>query len=283
MTGLDLRSWIARSESTSDTITPGPARALAATLGHSNRDVDCGSELPPLWHWLYCLALPLPKELATDGNVRGGSLRPELDLPTRMFAGSRIEFCQPLRFGEPVSRTSTIADITEKVGRSGPMIFLTLRHHWCRDGAPEPAIVEEQDVVYRPATRPGEQPLYPSETLPVAQWRRTVVPEAVLLFRYSALTFNSHRIHYDRRYAMDVEGYPGLVVQGPLTATLLLDHLWRERPSARVQRFTFKAQAPLYDSQSFDLCGCNDGEGAVSLWAVDPNGRVAMRARAELA
>jgi 3-methylfumaryl-CoA hydratase len=277
----DLGAWVGRSETVHDTIVPTPVAALTATLDHSKTVVLPGTPLPPLWHWLYFLPLHRQSEIGADGHARRGGFMPPVPLPRRMWAGSQLEFLAPLNVGDAVARTSTIAEVTQKVGRSGPLVFVKVRHELRCNGAAEPALVEFHDIVYREAKRPGdvEPPPVPAPT--GAAWQRTVVPDDVLLFRYSALTFNGHRIHYDRKYVTEVEGYPGLVVHGPLIATLLLDLLRREAPGALVASFSFKAVRPTFDLHPFKLNGQRDGH-TVKLWAQDHEGWLTMQATATL-
>jgi 3-methylfumaryl-CoA hydratase len=212
--------------------------------------------------------------------MRGGFL-PPVPLPRRMWAGSRIEFHHPLRVGADVSRRSSITKVSAKEGRSGTLVFVTVRHEIATAG--NAAITEEQDIVYRNPPQPGEPAVAPEAASADHAWVREIRPDDVLLFRYSALTFNGHRIHYDRRYVTEVEGYPGLVVHGPLIATLLLDLLRRHRPDATVSRFAFRAIKPLFDVAPFFVCGRrNDGGNTIALWAKDGDGRLAMEASAEL-
>jgi 3-methylfumaryl-CoA hydratase len=200
-----------------------------------------------------------------------------------MWAASRLVFHGPLRVGDSVTRRSEITDVQLKEGKSGALVFVKLRHA-VLSAAGVAAITEEQDIVYRGDPRPGapEAPAKPAP--PDAAWRREVRPDPVLLFRYSALTFNGHRIHYDRPYAEAVEGYPGLVVHGPLIATLLVDELHRQLPTATLTRFEFRAMRPLFDAAAFELCGqpARDGR-SVRLWARDANGALCMDASATLA
>jgi 3-methylfumaryl-CoA hydratase len=201
-------------------------------------------------------------------------------LPRRMWAGSRLEYARPLRIGDAVRRTSRIAAVTRKSARSGPLVFVTVEHEIANDAGV--AIREAHDIVYRDLPAPGAPAAAPQAPRNEA-FAREIVADDVLLFRYSALTFNGHRIHYDRRYVTEVEGYPGLIVHGPLIATLLLDLLRRERPDAVIARFEFKAVSPLFDLDPFTVCGRADGERGFSLWARNPAGGLAMQARAELA
>ena len=278
----DLRRWVGKEESSDDVATAVPVAALAATLDRDEPRPQTGDPLPPLWHWLYFLPIYPISRSGPDGHPARGEFLPPVPLPRRMWAGSRFEFHRPLRVGSSMSRVSRIGDVTGKEGRSGPLVFVTVRHT-ISDGEGV-ALTEEHDIVYRENARPGDS-RPPPQLAPVnAEWTREIEPSAVLLFRYSALTFNSHRIHYDRRYVTEVEGYPGLVVHGPLIATLLLDLLRRNLPQASVTRFSFRAVRPLYDIAPFSVCGMPDPEGkVVRLWAKDVDGWLAMDATAMLA
>jgi len=276
-----LRGWIDRTESIGDTVTLAPLRALTATLDRDDAPQNAGDPVPPCWHWLYFLPIHRQSEIGPDGHARRGGFLPPVPLPRRMWAGSRIEFLSPLRVGQAITRTSRIQDVRLKEGRTGPLVFVNVRHEIRGNGAL--AINEEHDIVYRENPQPGE-PAPAGQAAPDdAQWQRRIEPDDVLLFRYSALTFNGHRIHYDRRYVTTVEGYPGLVVHGPLIATLLLDLLRRELPQATVTAFSFKAVKPIFDVAPFDVCGKRERDNAVSLWARTPEGHVAMTASATLA
>jgi len=275
-----LRSWIGRSEQRTDTITAAPLAALAAALDRDDPAPATGTAVPPLWHWLYFLPIARQSELGPDGHPRRGGFLPPVELPRRMWAGGRLTFERPLRVGEVATRTSRIDDVTAKDARSGPLVFVTVHHAL---STPEGhAISEAHDIVYRGLPAPGSAATPPRAPTDET-FARTVVPDDVLLFRYSALTFNGHRIHYDRRYVTEVEGYPGLVVHGPLIATLLLDLLRRERPTATVARFDFKAVSPLFDLHPFELCGRPDSERGFALWARNHEGGLAMQATAEVA
>ena len=276
-----LRAWIGRSETARDRVGPWPVRALAAALDHAPPAVAEGMPLPPLWHWLYALPLHRASELGDDGHAQLGGFLPPVALPRRMWAGGRFEFRVPVRIGDEVVRMSNIEDVRAKSGRSGALVFVTVRHEWRRNDEAAPALVEWHDIVYREAQRGSDPPLLPRRSEVAADWSRTIVPDAVLLFRYSALTFNGHRIHYDRRHATEVEGYPGLVVHGPLIATLLVDLLCRHRPDAALMTFAFKALRPAFVDQPLTLCGRLRDEGA-QLWAQDQAGALLMEAVATL-
>jgi len=278
---MNLSDWIGRSETVSDVITATPYAGLSATLDRPASRPPPGTPLPALWHWLYFLPLSRQSEIGPDGHPRRGAFLPPVPLPRRMWAGSQFEFRSPLRVGDAITRTSTIDQVTPKRGRSGSLVFVTVRHEIRREGLPETALLEFHDIVYREAAKSGDTAPPPLPAPPRATWERQWIPDDVLLFRYSALTFNGHRIHYDRRYATEVEGYPGLVVHGPLIATLLLDLVRRELPEARIERFQFRALRPICDLNPFFVCGEPQPDGkTIRLWARDHEGAVAMEASA---
>ena len=280
---MNLQDWIGRSETVSDVFTPTPYAALAATLDRDPARPPAGTALPPLWHWLYFLPLHRQSELGPDGHARRGGFLPPVPLPRRMWAGSRFEFHQPLRIGDAVTRVSTIDNVTEKSGRTGELVFVRVRHELRREGDAALALTEFHDIVYRDHAKPGDAPPVPQPAPASAAWEKRWVPDDVLLFRYSALTFNGHRIHYDRRYVTEVEGYPGLIVHGPLIATLLLDLVRDKLPQAEVARYEFRALRPVFDLDPFFVCGEPQGDGSViRLWARDHEGALTMDARATL-
>ncbi len=276
----NLQAWVGRTESRTDLVTAAPLAGLAATLDRDDPPPVAGTPLPPLWHWAYFVPLTPARDIGPDGHARRGGFLPPVPLPRRMWAGGRLEFRQPLRVGEAATRRSTIARVDGKHGRSGALVFVTVRHEI--HGPAGLALTEEHDIVYREAPQPGASATPPQPAPADAGFGREIVPDPVLLFRYSALTFNGHRIHYDRRYVLEEEGYPGLVVHGPLIATLLLDALHRERPAAVVRRFEFRALRPVFDIHRFSVCGRDDGAQRVALWARDHEGWLAMQAEAEI-
>jgi len=276
-----LQQWIGKTELRSDQITAAPIMALAATLDREDAALRTGDPLPPLWHWLYFLPITRQSELAEDGHARRGEFLPPVPLLRRMWAGSRLQFYRPLTVGSSVARTSAISAVTCKEGRTGSLVFVTVQHKI--SDAQGISIDEEQDLVYREMLKPGDSAV-PSKAAPERpHWQRDVRPDPVFLFRYSALTFNGHRIHYDRRYATELEGYPGIVVHGPLLATLLLDLLCRNMPHADVSRFSFRAVRPLFDTAPFSVCGrIAEDEKHVELWAQSAERWLAMEATATL-
>jgi 3-methylfumaryl-CoA hydratase len=274
---LPLEHWIGRTESRTDLVTPAPIAALAATLDRDDPLPQPGDALPPLWHWLYFLPVHCQSELGPDGHAKRGGFLPPVPLPRRMWAGGRLEFHHAPRVGETITRVSRILDVKHKQGRTGALVFVLVRHEISNPQGV--ALTEEHDIVFRDFPRPGD-PVPPPPAPGAATWHRTIHPDDVFLFRYSALTFNGHRIHYDRHYATEVEGYPGLVVHGPLIATLLLDLLRRSVPAAQVKRFEFRAVSPLFDIAPFIVCGKPERSRAIRLWAQNAANGLAMDARA---
>ena len=279
---MNLKEWIGRSETVTDTLTATPYAALSATLDRPAERPQPGTALPPLWHWLYFLPLYRQSEVGADGHAKRGSFLPPVALPRRMWAGSQFNFHAPLHIGEEVVRTSTIDNVTEKEGRTGKLVFVKVKHEVRRRSETAAALTEFHDIVYRDLAQPDAAEPAPTAAPAEAQWERLVVPDDVLLFRYSALTFNGHRIHYDRRYVTDIEGYPGLVVHGPLVATLLLDLLREHLPDAVVASFEFRALRPVFDIHHFYVCGRRLADGGIHLWARDHQGWLTMDARATL-
>jgi 3-methylfumaryl-CoA hydratase len=278
----DYSAWVGRQEQQQDVVAAGPLGRLSATLDHDDPAAQPGDAAPPLSHWIMFLPGAKHSTLGTDGHpARGGFLPPVHHLPRRMWAGGRLEFRAPLRVGMAVTRTSTIADISNRHGASGELVFVTVRHEIRETGQEAVLLAEEHDIVYRSTGAVAVKAAAPAP--PPGAWQRCLVPDAVMLFRYSALTFNGHRIHYDRSYVTQEEGYPGLIVHGPLVATLLLDLVRRQQPGARVTRFSFRAMSPLFDGVPVTLNGNPpDGEGRIALWATNPAGGLAMRAEARI-
>ena len=276
-----LRQWVGRERIVTDTLSPFPAQALAAALDHKEVPMN-GDALPPAWQWLYFLEAPSASMTAPDGHPRLGGFLPPVTLPRRMWASGSFDVRSPLTLGQTVQRRSVVKSVDAKSGKTGALVFVTLEHELSQQG--RLCIREEQSLVYRampteavPATAP------PGESAPSApDWTHEVQPDPVLLFRYAALTYNSHRIHYDRSYAVEQEFYPALVVQGPLLATLLLDLLRFHLPAARVASFRFRALRPTFDTEPFRLNGKRDGN-AMALWTSDADGQVAMSALATIA
>jgi 3-methylfumaryl-CoA hydratase len=276
----DLSQWVGRTVVRRDWINPNRLAAWNATLDRADSFPNEGDAVPAGFHWTLFPPLTRQSELGPDGHARRGGFLPPVQLPHRMWAGSRLRFQQPLRVGESAEQVSVIESIEEKRGRAGPLVFVRVRHTIRGTGGL--AIEDEQDLVYRNGSKPSEQAARAiGERAPVGQWRREIVPDDVLLFRYSALTFNSHRIHYDRRYATQTEGYPGLVVHGPLLATLLLDLVRRQLPDRTLERFRFRALRPTFDVSPFTVEGApGDSDRHLRLWTTDNHGQIGVEAEA---
>ncbi|WP_157218916.1 FAS1-like dehydratase domain-containing protein [Flavisphingomonas formosensis] len=265
----DFSAWVGRTEETEDVMAAAPLAGLAALL---DREPWTG-EAPPLAHWLCFLPQTRQSRIDRDGHPERGGLLPPITLPRRMWAGGKLRFHAPIAIGAPLVRRSSIAAITPKRGASGDLLFVTLRHEIAAAGVA--SISEEQVLVYREAaTSAPMSGQVPTEAPRPSDDTTRIVPDSVMLFRFSALTFNAHRIHYDRDYARDEEGYPGLVVHGPLQAMLLMHHFLATAPDRRVQSFSFRAQRPLFDTDVFDLC-----RAGADLWTRDASGVTGMTAR----
>jgi itaconyl-CoA hydratase/mesaconyl-C4 CoA hydratase len=273
MTDSTFTAWIGRSEEAHDQLSRNLIKRIAATFGEPNP--AHGSPLPPLWQWCFFQEPVAESGLGTDGHPARGGFLPPADNRNRMWAGGRVEFFEPLKVGGEATRVSTITHIEEKHGRTGALLFVTVQHDYLQDGVL--AIREEQDIVYREPTPPK---LASGEALPAGDWSEPVEPTPTLLFRYSAVTFNGHRIHYDWPYVTEAEGYPGLVVHGPLIATLNLRAFCRANPEARVKRFAYRGVRPLIAPQTFETGGRIVAPGKAELWAGNADG-IAQKAEVE--
>ena len=270
------REWVGREEERRDVVTAAPLVALSALLDRDDPAPRAGEAAPPLAHWLYFLPRYRQSAAGPDGHAARGEFLPPVPLPRRMWAGSRLEFLRPLVVGAEVARRSRITGVTPKEGRSGALVFVTVRHEVSDAGGL--VLTDEHDIVYR--GEGGGVPA-PSPAPAGEAWRREIHPDPLLLFRYSAVTFNGHRIHYDHPYATRVEGYPGLVVHGPLVATLLVDLLRRNAPGVTLRAYAFRALRPLFDTASFLVCGAPEATGrSARLWTRDAEGAVTMEATA---
>lgn len=273
----DYGEWLDRVLTLGECIAPEPSQRLALALDQDHTGFMDGSPLPLLRHWLHFIQAAPQSDLGADGHPEKGGFLPPVPLPRRMWAAGSLRFHAPLCIGDKVIRRSRIKSVTPREGRSGQLVFVTLEHTLHR--GPKLLLEEQQDIVYRESGAPAGEGRPAAES---CDWSRELVPDSTLLFRYSALTFNAHRIHYDRDYARDEEGYPEIVVQGPLTATLLLDALKAEVPDVEITGFSFRGVAPLYANAPLVLTGRREG-GDVTLQAVNASGNVAMEASATLA
>lgn len=276
-----LGQWIGKETVMHDVAAAAPIAGLAALLDHDQSPWRAG-EVPPLGHWLYFLPHVRQSEISIDGHPNRGDQLPPVSLPRRMWAGGALNFHRPLPVGEPILRRSIIRDVTAKTGKSGNLVFVALDHHIC-DASGALCIEERQDIVYRDVAKPGTEPASVTarqgeQPITPAAHSRSLMADPVLLFRFSALTFNAHRIHYDRDYARSKEGYPGLVLHGPLAATLLVDLFLRQNPGADVAQFEFRAKRPLFDNAPISL-NLDPIDNGASLWTAGPDRGAAMTAR----
>ncbi len=273
-----LQQWVGRQESRQDQVSLTQTLKMHAALDMETAQPEDGDGLPALWHWIYFLPRVRASMLDSDGHaVRGGFL-PPVPLPGRVWGGSRISFYSPVVIGDTASRTSSVKSVQKKGSDESPLVVVTVQHDISVGG--RIAIREEQDIIYRGINKGSEASVRGSPAPPEAQWTRKVVPDSVLLFRFSALTFNAHRIHYDRDYATQSEGYPGLVVHGPLTAMLLVALLEAKIPGSRPVSISIRAERPLFDTARFSLNGRCDDDSA-TLWTLAPDNTVSMRVRVD--
>lgn len=273
-----LRAWIGKKQTHDDIASAWPVAALAATLDRRDPFPQPGEALPQSAHWLYFLETAPASDLSHDGHVRRGGFLPPVPLPRRMWAGGRIDFRQPIRVGAHIRRVSEVVAVDAKQGKSGNLVFVMVRHTVSAGGTV--ALVEEHDIVYRDAAKKGEPAAAGKPAPQQAAWRRTVEMNEAALFRYSALIFNAHRIHYDIDYCRDVEGYPGLIVHGPLQTTLLLD-LCRRHDTRPVRRLEYRAMQPIFHQEQFTVNGQPAANGnAVELWTANAAGGYATRGTA---
>lgn len=274
----DFQDWIGRKETSFAHISPSAVEAMAATTDLDSYPIE-GQPLPPGWHWLFFNPKVRKSRLGVDGHPAKGGFLPPIPLPRRMWAGSRIQYLEDLPIGSIATRVSRILSVKHKSGRQGALCFVTVEHTISSEDRVR--IVEEQDIVYREPTPPQSGTTSkPAEHEATSQWHETVTPDTTLLFRYSALTFNGHRIHYDLPYAQEQEGYPNLVVHGPLTATLLQQFAVKYGNGRRLKEFSFRGVTPLFVDSAFTLEGREQDETSLDVWAQGPEGQLAMSAMA---
>jgi 3-methylfumaryl-CoA hydratase len=270
------KAWIGRSQTNNDIASPFPPRALIATLDSGDTEPKDGDALPPLWHWLYFLETAPASQIGPDGHAKRGPFLPPVPLPRRMWAGSRLKFPGAINVGDKIHRRSEILAVEPKSGKTGAMVFVTVQHRISANGVL--ATIEEHDIVYRQAAHPGDRPP-PAKAAPSdGKWRKEVVPDPVLLFRFSALTFNGHRIHYDLPYVMQEEGYPGLIVHGPLMGLMMLELARRAQPRRPVAAYEFRALNPVFHTTPFTVCAKpqdDNATGAVT-WVARNDGALAQ-------
>jgi 3-methylfumaryl-CoA hydratase len=275
MSEVNLQDWVGKTEQVKDCIYPTPVRALALTLDQPNLAVEEGAPLPEIWHWLYFLPMVARSEIGVDGHPRRGGFLPPIALERRMWASGQLTFHRELLIGEEITKASEILKVSEKEGKAGKMVFVTVRH--AISSARGVAIDEEQNIVYLPM--PKTYASAPPNPAPAdLEWQESYAVDPVLLFRFSALTFNAHRIHYDINYVADVEKYPGLVVHGPLQALLLLEAARKRNPGQQPARYEFKAVRPLFVFDQLYLGGRSNADGGHDLYAINTDGNMTMQA-----
>lgn len=276
-----LEEWIGKSETYSERIAPFSSNALAATLDRRDPAYGDATPLPPLWHWMHFLQVFKLSDAGYDGHAALGGFLPPVPLPRRMWAGSRLNFFAPMLIGRELTKVSTIKSVKAKTGKSGELVFVTVGHQ-IFDGETL-GIDEEHDIVYRDEPVAGAPATVPRQAPDRWDFSRDIDPDPVLLFRYSALTFNGHRIHYDEPFCVNSEGYKGLVVHGPLLATLLLDLLRRETPEATIRSFDFRAVSTVFSNETFSLHGVTEDDNKTfRLWVRRQDGVLAMQAKATI-
>ena len=278
----EWQRWVGSRESVSDIASIASLTRMSATFDHEDPGWQEGDPVPALWHFMYFPPVARGSALGPDGHPARGGFLPPIPLPRRMFAGARTTYHRPLKAGETIRREGAIARIDEKPGKSGTLVFVLIRYQIF--GGDELAIEEEHDIVYRDVAAPAKTTQVAQSTVPNPEWRRTITPDPVTLFRYSALTFNGHRIHYDRSYATGVEGYPGLVLHGPLIGYYLIDLCRNNTADRTIGSHSFRARRPLFDTEPFEVVGAPiDGGSGALLEARDPEGVPAMTLQVEFA
>jgi 3-methylfumaryl-CoA hydratase len=277
-----LRDWIGRSELVEERAVARPIRALMALLDKPAEPKE-GDPIGPLGHWCFFQPHAPASEIGPDGHPRRGGFMPPVPLPRRMFGGARTTYIKPLLIGERMRREGRITDVNIKGGRTGTLVICTVKYSF--HGESGLAMEEEHDIIYRDNPPANASDGNVGKTNPAPNdhaWIQTITPDPVMLFRYSSATFNGHRIHYDRKYVTEVEGYPGLIVHGPLTATFLLELALAHNPGKALTAFSFQARAPLFDTAPFRVAGKPAASGA-ELWSITPQGTVGTVATAKFA
>jgi 3-methylfumaryl-CoA hydratase len=271
-----LRQWIGRTNEASDVVTAQLVRGLRATLFMEIGTPKPGDAAPLTTHW--CLAQPVypMSELGPDGHPARGGFLPPVPLPRRMWAGGELEFFEPLRVGDEATRTSRISDVTMKTGSTGVLCFVSVEHVIAT--ARGIAIRERQDIVYRDVSA-AAAPSKPAPPPPVAKHRESHMADPVLLFRYSALTFNGHRIHYDRDYVTKVEGYPGLIFHGPMQAAFIVELAAKLHGGTAPKKLVYRGVQPLFEGSEFSV-NANETNGGMELWTANAAGQPTMKGTA---
>ncbi len=277
-----FKRYIGKSETATDVVTASALVKFAATLGLENPPMAKGDPIPPGWYGGFFPASHRPTQMRTDGQASGGGIVPPIPLPRRRIGGTRVTFHEPLRVGDDITRVTEIADIQVDDGPNGAMVTVVERNSISNSRGL--AVVEERDMVMLSETRAEGTSKTPPPVPAQATWRQVVEPNPPLLFRFSAIRFNCHRIHYDRDYVTKVEKLPGLVVQSSLTSQLMIEMCRKELPTRRLTSFGFQSVRQIYDTGSFTIAGTPAANGAeATLWALNADGQLAMIATAKFA
>jgi 3-methylfumaryl-CoA hydratase len=275
MADLNLQDWVGKTEEIADRIYTTPVRALAQTLNYEDFDPREGNPLPEIWYWLYFLPIVPMSQVGPDGHPKRGGFLPPITLERRMWASGNLTFHQDLVIGEEIRKTSEILEISEKEGKAGKLVFVTVKH--LIQSPRGVAVEEQQNIVYlhmpKSFVEPSPNPL-PDDLV----WKEEYRIDPVLLFRFSALTFNGHRIHYDRKYATEVEQYPGLVVHGPLQALLLMESAKKHNPGKKPATFNFKAVRPIFDFNKLHIGAKSNPDGSHAIYTANTDSNIGMQA-----
>jgi 3-methylfumaryl-CoA hydratase len=275
MEAINLQDWLGKTEEIQDRIYPTPARALALTLNYKDFQAIEGNPLPEIWYWLYFLPIVPMSEVGQDGHPKRGGFLPPITLERRMWASGSLTFYHDLVIGEQIRKTSEIVKISEKEGKAGKLVFVTVKH--LIQSAGRIAVQEEQHIVYLHMPKSFVEPK-PNPLPDDLDWNEVYPVDPVLLFRFSALTFNGHRIHYDWKYATEVEKYPGLVVQGPLQALLLLESAKTHNLGRKPVNFNFRAVRPIFEFDKLHICGKTNPDGSQDIYTANADGNIGMQA-----
>ncbi|WP_373087777.1 MaoC family dehydratase N-terminal domain-containing protein [Sneathiella sp.] len=272
-----LDDWVGKQEKRVEIIHQQSLNGYAALM---DEDIPASALVPPGGHWMYFLPTDKQSRLDLDGHAFKGDFLPPIELPRRMWAGGRLSFNNPLQAGDLAEKTSTIKSVTPKEGRTGKLVFVTVEHEIRNEKGL--CLTEEHDLVFRAASTEGVSGTKQPQAAPTdGEWDVTITPDPVMLFRYSALTFNGHRIHYDREYCINEEGYPGLIVHGPLLGTLLMRLAVQKMNSRSLKNFNFRNYNPIFDTRPFTITGKADSEDRCTVWVKGPDGELAVSATAE--
>jgi 3-methylfumaryl-CoA hydratase len=275
MEAINLQDWLGKTEEIQDRIYTTPAKALALTLDYKDFEAIEGNALPEIWYWLYFLPIVPMSEVGQDGHPKRGGFLPPITLERRMWASGSLTFYHDLVIGEEIRKTSEIVKISEKEGKAGKLVFVTVKH--LIQSAGRIAVQEEQNIVYLHMPKSFVEPK-PNPIPDDLDWNEVYPVDPVLLFRFSALTFNGHRIHYDWKYATEVEKYPGLVVQGPLQALLLLESAKNHNPGRKPANFDFRAIRPIFAFDELHICGKSNPDGSQDIYTANADGNIGMQA-----